>query len=176
LALRRHGAVVLLGDCDPDAARTAASLGAGTVLVSEALSSPWISRFSPRPRRTLRAPSAGRRNGALAARTANVFSMKADSAVSIAVPGVVTTVHSGVRRLAGLEKSGPLAARGGPFEGRAWVLAPARDTCCAVLNRALASVSLCGGVPMVMDPVERGCAVDLISHAPHLVSVLGGPA
>ena len=40
LALSRHGVVVVLEDRDPDAARTAAALGAGTVLVPEALEQP----------------------------------------------------------------------------------------------------------------------------------------
>ena len=35
LALSRHGVRVLLEDRDPDAARTAASLGAGTVLAEQ---------------------------------------------------------------------------------------------------------------------------------------------
>jgi len=52
------------------------------------------------------------------------------------------------------------------------VLTPAPDTRRDVLNRALELVSLCGAVPVVMDPVEHDRAVALISHAPHLVSVL----
>jgi len=172
LALSRHGVVVLLEDRDPDAARTAATLGAGTVLVPKALEQPVDLAILAVPP-TYVARALGRmQERDLARAYTDVCSVKATPVAEAAALGLNTTAYIGGHPLAGREKSGPLAARGDLFEGRPWVLTPAQDTRRDVLNRALELVSLCGAVPVVMDPVEHDRAVALISHAPHLVSVL----
>jgi prephenate dehydrogenase len=172
LALSRHGVLVLLEDRDPDAVRTAASLGAGTVLVPEGLEAPVDLAILAVPpahvARTLGEAQARK----LARAYTDVCSVKASPAAEALALGLDTTGYIGGHPLAGREKSGPLAARADLFEGRPWVLTPARDTRRDVLNRALELVSLCGAVPVVMDPVEHDHAVALISHAPHLVSAL----
>ena len=83
----------------------------------------------------------------------DVCSVKAGPAADAAALGLDTTASIGGHPLAGREKSGPLAARGDLFEGRPWVLTPAQDTRRDVLNRALELVSLCGAVPVMMDPI-----------------------
>ena len=169
LALTLHGVAVLLEDRDPDAARTAASLGAGTVLVPEGLEQP-VDLAVP-PAHIAHTLGRAQERGVARAYT-DVCSVKAGPAADAAALGLDTTAYICGHPLAGREKSGPLAARADLFEGRPWVLTPAPDTRRDVLNRALELVSLCGAVPVVMDPVEHDRAVALISHAPHLVSVL----
>ena len=172
LALSRHGVLVLLEDRDPDAARTAASLGAGTVLAPEDPGQPVdLAILAVPPAHVARTLARAQARGLARAYT-DVCSVKAGPADEAAALGVDTGAYIGGHPLAGREKSGPLAARGDLFEGRPWVLTPASDTRRDVLNRALELVSLCGAVPVIMDPVEHDRAVALISHAPHLVSAL----
>jgi len=172
LALSRHGVRVFLEDRDPDAARTAASLGAGTVSGPEDFGQPVdLAILAVPPAHVARALGQAQERGLARAYT-DVCSVKAGPAAEAAALGLDTTMYIGGHPLAGREKSGPLAARGDLFEGRPWVLTPASDTRRDVLNRALELVSLCGAVPVVMDPAEHDRAVALISHAPHLVSVL----
>jgi len=172
LALSRHGVLVVLEDRDPDAARTAASLGAGTVLVPDGLEEPVdLAILAVPPAHVARALGEAQARGLARAYT-DVCSVKSGPAAEALALGVDTTTYIGGHPLAGREKSGPLAARADLFEGRPWVLTPAQETRRDVLNRALELVSLCGAVPVVMDPVEHDHAVALISHAPHLVSAL----
>jgi prephenate dehydrogenase len=172
LALSRHGVLVLLEDRDPDAARTAASLGAGTVLDPATPDGPVDLAILAVPPAHIAHTLAEAQARGLARAYTDVCSVKAGPVAEAAALGVDTTAYIGGHPLSGREKSGPLAARGDLFEGRPWVLTPASDTRRDVLNRALELVSLCGAVPVVMDPVEHDRAVALISHAPHLVSAL----
>ena len=172
LALSRHGVRVLLEDHDPDAARTAASLGAGTILAEQGPEEPVDLAILGVPPAHV-APTLVRAQArGLARAYTDVCSVKAGPVAQAALLGVDTTSYIGGHPLSGREKSGPLAARGDLFEGRPWVLTPAEDTRRDVFNRALELVSLCGSVPVVMDPAEHDRAVALISHAPHLVSAL----
>ena len=172
LALSRHGVLVLLEDRDPDAARTAASVGAGTVLVPDGLTEPVdLAILAVPPAHVARTLGEVQARGLARAYT-DVCSVKSGPAAEAIALGLDTTSYIGGHPLSGREKSGPLAARADLFEGRPWVLTPAHDTRRDVLNRALELVSLCGSVPVLMDPVEHDHAVALISHAPHLVSAL----
>ena len=172
LALSRHGVLVLLEDRDPDAARTAASLGAGTVLAPEGPGQPVdLAILAVPPAHVARTLGLAQERGLARAYT-DVCSVKAGPAAEAAALGLDLSSYIGGHPLSGREKSGPLAARGDLFEGRPWVLTPAEQTRRDVLNRALELVSLCGSVPVVMDPIEHDRAVALISHAPHLVSAL----
>ena len=172
LALSRHGVLVLLEDRDADAARTAASLGAGTVLVPEGLGEPVdLAILAVPPAHIARTLGEAQARGLARAYT-DVCSVKSGPAADAAALGLDTSAYIGGHPLAGREKSGPLAARPDLFEGRPWVLTPAQNTRRDVLNRALELISLCGAVPVVMDPIEHDHAVALISHAPHLVSAL----
>ena len=128
LALSRHGVLVLLEDRDPDAVRTAASLGAGTVLVPEGLEAPVdLAILAVPPAHVARTlGEAQARN--LARAYTDVCSVKAGLVAEAVALGLDTTAYIGGHPLAGREKSGPLAARADLFEGRPWVLTPARET------------------------------------------------
>lgn len=172
LALSRHGVLVLLEDRDRDAARTASALGAGTVLAPEGLEGPVdLAILAVPPVHVARVLGLAQERGLARAYT-DVCSVKAGPAAEIAALDLDTSAYIGGHPLSGREKSGPLAARPDLFEGRPWVLTPAPETRRDVLNRALELVSLCGSVPVVMDPIEHDRAVALISHAPHLISAL----
>jgi prephenate dehydrogenase len=172
LALSRHGVLVLLEDRDQDAARTAASLGAGTVLSPEGPEQPVDLAILAVPPAHVAATLAAAQRRGLAHYYTDVCSVKAGPIAEATVLGLDARSYIGGHPLAGREKSGPLAARADLFEGRPWVLTPVEGTGREVLNRALELVSLCGAVPVVMDPAEHDRAVALVSHAPHLVSAL----
>ncbi|WP_034264213.1 prephenate dehydrogenase [Actinospica robiniae] len=172
LALSRHGVLVLLEDRDQDAVRTAASLGAGTLLAPEGAGQPAdLAVLAVPPAHVASALAEAQRRG-LARCYTDVCSVKGGPVADAVARGLDTASYIGGHPLAGREKSGPLAARADLFEGRPWVLTPTADTGREALNRALELVSLCGSVPVVMDPAEHDRAVALISHAPHLVSAL----
>ena len=172
LALSRHGVVVLLEDHDADAARTAASLGAGTLLAPGSPEQPADLAILAVPPVHVAHVLAEVQARGLARCYTDVCSVKAGPVAEAAALGLDTATYIGGHPLAGLERSGPLAARADLFEGRPWVLTPVQDTSRDALNRALELISLCGAVPVVMDPVEHDRAVALVSHAPHLVSSL----
>jgi prephenate dehydrogenase len=169
LALTRRGIEVHLADLDESAARTAAALGAGSLGLPESPVDLVIVAVPP----AFIAPTLeeAQRRGLAAAYT-DVASVKAGPQHDAAMHAVDPVTYIGGHPLAGREKSGPLAGRADLFEGRPWVLTPTADTGRATLNRALEMISLCGGVPVVMDAVEHDRAVALISHAPHLISAL----
>jgi prephenate dehydrogenase len=172
LALSRHGVLVLLEDRDQDAVRTAASLGAGTVLGPDGPEEPVDLAILAVPPAHVAATLAEAQRRKLARSYTDVCSVKAEPVAMAVRLGLDTSVYIGGHPLAGREKSGPLAARADLFEGRPWVLTPTADSGRETLNRALELVSLCGAVPVVMDPAEHDRAVALVSHAPHLVSAL----
>lgn len=172
LALSRHGVLVLLEDADPDAARTATSLGAGTLLAPGNPERPYdLAVLAVPPPQVAGVLAAAQKRG-LAHCYTDVCSVKSAPVAEAAGLGLDTTAYIGGHPLAGREKSGPLAARADLFEGRPWVLTPVEGTGREALNRALELVSLCGAVPVVMDPAEHDRAVALVSHAPHLVSAI----
>ena len=172
LALSRHGVLVLLEDRDPDSARTAASLGAGTLLAPGRPEQPAdLAVLAVPPVHVAHVLAAAQERG-LARSYTDVCSVKSAPVAEAAALGLDTVAYIGGHPLAGREKSGPLAARADLFEGRPWVLTPVEGTGREALNRALELVSLCGAVPVVMDPAEHDRAVALVSHAPHLISAL----
>ena len=148
LALSQRGVTVHLADHDPEQARTAAALGAGTD----------------------EAPEGPVDLAVVAAPPAHVASVKGGPRRELQARGLDLTPYLGTHPMSGREKSGPLAATGDLFEGRPWVLTPTRDTDTEVLNLALELVSHCRAVPVVMDADAHDRAVALVSHMPHLVS------
>ncbi|WP_030247908.1 prephenate dehydrogenase [Streptomyces sp. NRRL S-350] len=169
LALTARGLTVHLEDADPDAARTAESLGAGTTEPADGPVDLAIIAVPPALVGKVLA-DCQRRN--LAHWYTDVASVKAGPGSEIAALGCDTVHYIGSHPMAGRERSGPLAARADIFEGRPWVLTPTADTDNETLNAALELVALCGAVPIVMDAAEHDRAVALVSHAPQLVSSL----
>jgi prephenate dehydrogenase len=167
LALSQRGVTVHLSDRDPDRARTAAALGAGT---DEAPGGPVDLAIAAAPPAQVAATLADAMRRGLARGYLDVASVKGCPRRELEALGLDLASYIGTHPMAGREKSGPLAATGELFEGRPWVLTPTRDTHTEVLNLALELVSHCRAVPVVMDADAHDRAVALVSHMPHLVS------
>jgi prephenate dehydrogenase len=169
LALSRRGVRVHLVDVDPQAARVAAALGAGTLAVPTVPVD--LAVLAVPPRNVVRVLAEQQDRG-LALTYTDVASVKDATARAVAQGVADHATYVGGHPMAGSERSGPLAARADLFDGCPWVLTPAEETTPGALNRVLAAVALCGAVPVVMDPRDHDRAVALVSHAPHLVASL----
>ncbi|MFF7141793.1 MULTISPECIES: prephenate dehydrogenase [Streptomyces] len=169
LALASRGVLVHLADQDPDQARTAAVLGAGT---EEPPEEPVDLVIVAAPPAHVAAALADAMRRGLGRGYLDVASVKGGPRRELEALGLDLTAYIGTHPMSGRERSGPLAATSDLFEGRPWVLTPARDTDTEVLNLALELVSHCRGVPVVMDADAHDRAVALVSHMPHLVSSL----
>ncbi|MFF7563322.1 prephenate dehydrogenase [Streptomyces pseudovenezuelae] len=167
LALAGRGVTVHLADHDPEQARTAAALGAGT---DEAPERPVDLAIVAAPPAHVAAVLADAMGRGVARGYIDVASVKGGPRRELEGLGLDLSSYIGTHPMSGREKSGPLAASGDLFEGRPWVLTPTRDTDTEVLNLALELVSHCRAVPVVMDADAHDRAVALVSHMPHLVS------
>ncbi|MGA5440810.1 prephenate dehydrogenase [Streptomyces griseoincarnatus] len=167
IALNRRGVAVHLADHDPEQARTAAALGAGT---DEAPDGPVDLAVVAAPPAHVADVLADAMRRGVARGYIDVASVKGGPRRELQARGLDLTRYLGTHPMSGREKSGPLAATGDLFEGRPWVLTPTRDTDTEVLNLALELVSHCRAVPVVMDADAHDRAVALVSHMPHLVS------
>ena len=167
LALASRGVVVHLADHDPEQARTAAALGAGTEEEPEGPVDLAIVAAPPALVAGVLADAMGR---GVARGYLDVASVKGGPRRELEALGLDLSSYIGSHPMSGREKSGPLAATADLFEGRPWVLTPTRDTDTEVLNLALELVSHCRAVPVVMDADAHDRAVALVSHMPHLVS------
>ncbi|MFI1003625.1 prephenate dehydrogenase [Streptomyces galbus] len=169
LALAQRGVVVHLDDHDPEQARTAAALGAGTEEPPAGVVDLAVVAAPPAHVASLLADAMTR---GVARGYLDVASVKGGPRRELQARGLDLSAYIGTHPMSGREKSGPLAATADLFEGRPWVLTPTRDTDTEVLNLALELVSHCRAVPVVMDADAHDRAVALVSHMPHLVSSL----
>jgi prephenate dehydrogenase len=97
--------------------------------------------------------------------------VKSDLADAIAaLPGADRYVGS--HPMAGSERSGPMAASGRLFEGRPWAVTPPDGAGRASVRLVESVAELVGAVPITMDAVSHDRAVALVSHVPHVLSVL----
>ncbi|MGA5066634.1 prephenate dehydrogenase [Streptomyces exfoliatus] len=167
IALAGRGVTVHLRDHDPARARTAAALGGGT---DEAPEGPVDLAIVAVPPAHVAATLAEAMTAGLARGYLDVASVKGGPKRELEALGLDLTSYIGTHPMSGKERSGPLAATADLFEGRPWVLTPARDTDTEVLNLALELVALCRAVPVVMDADAHDRAVALVSHTPQLVS------
>jgi prephenate dehydrogenase len=167
LALAGRGVVVHLADHDPEQARTAAALGAGT---DETPGGPVDLAIVAAPPAHVAGVLADAMRRGVARGYLDVASVKGGPRRELEGLGLDLSSYIGTHPMSGREKSGPLAATADLFEGRPWVLTPTRDTDTEVLNLALELVSHCRAVPVVMDADAHDRAVALVSHMPHLVS------
>ncbi|MER6490209.1 prephenate dehydrogenase [Streptomyces griseorubiginosus] len=167
LALVARGVTVHLADHDPEQARTAAALGAGTDEVPEGPVD--LAIVAAPPAHVAEVLAGAMRRGA-ARGYIDVASVKGGPRRELEALGLDLSSYIGTHPMSGREKSGPLAASADLFEGRPWVLTPTRDSDTEVLNLALELVSHCRAVPVVMDADAHDRAVALVSHMPHLVS------
>ncbi|MEU3946842.1 prephenate dehydrogenase [Streptomyces sp. NPDC029526] len=169
LALTRRGITVHLSDPDPEQARTAAALGAGTDQPPDGVVD--LAIVAAPPAHVADVLTDAIRRG-VADAYADVASVKGGPRRELEARGLDLSAYIGTHPMSGREKSGPLAASADLFEGRPWVLTPTRDTDTEVLNLALELVSHCRALPVVMDADAHDRAVALVSHMPHLVSSL----
>lgn len=169
LALAQRGVAVHLEDHDPEQARTAAALGAGTDAAPDGPADVAIVAAPPAHVASVLADAMRR---GVARGYLDVASVKGGPRRELEALGLDLSAYLGTHPMSGREKSGPLAASADLFEGRPWVLTPTRDTDTEVLNLALELVSHCRAVPVVMDADAHDRAVALVSHMPHLVSSL----
>lgn len=167
LALSRRGVTVYLDDKDTTAVRTAEALGAGFLEPPPARLDLAVLAVPPA---YIGAVLADCQRRGMAHAYTDAASVKARPHQEIRAAGGDPATYVGGHPLAGAERSGPLAARADLFEGRPWVLTPSPQTDRAALNQGLELVSLCGGVPVLMDTDAHDRAVALTSHAPHLIS------
>ncbi|GAA2658929.1 prephenate dehydrogenase [Streptomyces aculeolatus] len=169
LAACRRGVAVYLSDRDPEAARTAAALGAGSA--GEPPGPVDLAVIAVPPSKVGMVLIDVQRRGLADAYT-DVGSVKTvpERCALDAAPHPARYV--GGHPLAGRERSGPLAARGTLFEGRPWVLTPSRLTSPATLERGRLLAELCGAAPLVMASRAHDDAVALTSHVPHLLASL----
>ncbi|MGW0334184.1 prephenate dehydrogenase [Streptomyces sp. NPDC003011] len=169
LALTGRGVTVHLLDRDPAAARTAAAMGAG---ITDEPSCPVdLAVLAVPPAGVGRVLAEMQRRG-LAHHYTDVASVKERPLAEAAAAGCDLSTYAGGHPLAGLERSGPAAARADLFRDKPWVLTPSPRTTRATLARALRLVQLCGARPVMMRQDEHDRAVALISHTPHLVASL----
>jgi prephenate dehydrogenase len=167
LTLAGRGVAVHLVDHDPERARTAAALGAGTQESPEGRVDLAIVAVPPAHVATALADAM---RAQIARGYLDVASVKGGPRRELEELGLDLTSYIGSHPMAGKERSGPLAATADLFEGRPWVLTPTRDTDTEVLNLALELVALCRAVPVVMDADAHDRAVALVSHTPQLIS------
>ncbi|WP_406435402.1 prephenate dehydrogenase [Streptomyces sp. NBC_00631] len=169
LALRGRGVTTYLIDKDPEAARTAADLGAG--IAGRPREPVELAVIAVPPQHV-----AGALKEHQVKRLADDFtdaaSVKESPQREAAQAGCDLTRFVGGHPMGGRELSGPLAARDDLFQGRPWVLTPSPQTRERTVERAGELAELCGARPVVMAHAEHDRAVALTSHAPHLVSSL----
>ncbi|MYY01474.1 prephenate dehydrogenase [Streptomyces sp. ATexAB-D23] len=167
LALASRGVRVHLVDHDPESARTAAALGAGT---DEPAEGPVdLAIVAVPPAHTAAVLATAMRDG-VARGYLDVASVKGGPRRELEAMGADLTPYIGSHPMAGKERSGPLAATADLFEGRPWVLTPTPGSDTEVLNLALELIALCRAVPVVMDADAHDRAVALVSHTPQLIS------
>lgn len=169
LALAARGVRVHLRDLDPEQARTAAALGAGSA--AEPDGPVDLGVIAVPPAHIARTVAEAQRRG-LARGYLDVGSVKGGPRRELAAHGGDPVTYLGTHPMSGREQSGPLAATADLFEGRPWVLTPTRETDTEVLNLALELIALCRAVPVLMDADAHDRAVALVSHTPQLLSSL----
>ncbi|MEJ5915693.1 prephenate dehydrogenase [Pseudokineococcus sp. 1T1Z-3] len=179
LALRARGVDVALADPSPTAVALARDVGAGRVAGAD-----------ERPAVVLVAAPPDVTADVVAAQL-----LAHPSAVVTDVASVKGAVLQGVHRalgragagpevasrfvgghpMAGRERSGATSARADLFTGRPWVLVPPPGASAAgeaSLQRVLALVADCRGVPVVMAAEQHDEAVAVVSHVPQVAASL----
>lgn len=167
LALVEHGVDVHLQDLLQDNVALAASRGAGSI---EPVDHPALVVVAVPPAAVVDAVG-----DALAvyprAVVTDVSSVKRALSEQIAaLPGATRFV--GGHPMAGTERSGPMAASARLFEGRPWAVVPLPGSSAEALEQVTALATSVAAVPTTMDAEAHDRAVALVSHVPHLASVM----
>ena len=167
LALRAHGIEVYLDDARPANVEVAVSRGAGKPGPVE---NPGLVVVAVPPSSVAAAVAA-----ALSAwpdtLVTDVASVKDNLGRRIA-PHPGASRYVGSHPMAGSERSGPMAASGRLFEGRAWAITADENSDPRAVAAVRELATLAGAVVVDMDAGTHDEAVALVSHLPHLLSVL----
>lgn len=167
LALRSRGVEVHLRDAVPGVAEVAASVGAGTVTPVEAPDLVVVAVPPAVVPETVLALLAEFPEAVVT----DVASVKTPVARAVAgTPGAARFV--GGHPMAGTERSGPTAGSALLFEGRPWAVVPLPESSDRAVGLVTAVVHAVEAVPTVLDADRHDEAVALVSHVPHVVSVL----
>ena len=167
LALREHGVDVHLDDVSRSNLELAVSRGAGS---PEPLPAPDLVVVAVPPSDVVAAVAHALETWPGTVVT-DVASVKSDIARMIgALPGAERYVGS--HPMAGSERSGPMAASGRLFEGRPWAVTPLDGVGDRSVKLVESVAELVGAVPITMDAASHDRAVALVSHVPHVLSVL----
>jgi prephenate dehydrogenase len=167
LALREHDVDVHLDDVSRSNLELAVSRGAGS---PEPLATPDLVVVAVPPSHVVETVAHALETWPDAVVT-DVASVKADLATSIAaLPGADRYVGS--HPMAGSERSGPMAASARLFEGRPWAVTPLDGAGERSVRLVESVAQLVGAVPITMDAASHDRAVALVSHVPHVLSVL----
>jgi prephenate dehydrogenase len=167
LALRESGIDVHLEDIRSSNLELAVSRGAGT---ADPVDAPTLVIVAVPPAEVVASVRRALKRWPHAAVT-DVASVKAGLQAQIAA-GEGSPRYVGSHPMAGSERSGPMAASSRLFEGRPWAVTAADDSDPEVVDRVVALAELLGAVPLVMDAASHDRAVALVSHVPHVLSVL----
>lgn len=167
MALTEQGVTVHLADAVPANIELAVSRGAGS---AEPVADPALVVVAVPP-----SVSAAVARQALAdhpsAVVTDVSSVKVDLLAALTgTPGADRFV--GGHPMAGKERSGPMAATPLLFEGRPWAIVPLPETSPDAIGAVTAVATAIGAVPRCMDASTHDASVALVSHVPHLASVL----
>ncbi|MGH3457106.1 prephenate dehydrogenase [Aeromicrobium sp.] len=167
LALREHGVDVHLDDTSRSNLELAVSRGAGS---AEPVAAPDLVVVAVPPSGVVDTVSHVLSTWPDAVVT-DVASVKTHLAARIAeLPGSYRYVGS--HPMAGSERAGPMAASARLFEGRPWAVTPMAGAGERSVRLIEAVAELVGAVPITMDAESHDRAVALVSHVPHVLSVL----
>jgi len=171
LALCGQGIRVWLQDCDPEAVRLAAGLGAGELLPADG---PPDGRADIAvlavPPAAVAAELAAAQDRNLARCYTDVASVKELPVRQARELGCDLRSYVPGHPLSGRERSGPAAARADLFLGRPWVICPLADNDDEAVFLVTGLALACGGQPVQVSPAEHDQWVALVSHAPHVVA------
>ncbi|MGE5132788.1 MAG: prephenate dehydrogenase [Gemmatimonadota bacterium] len=180
LALRERGTAVWLADNDPQSARLAEHIGAGTVLPGPwppAPAGPAPGAPAPAELAVLAVPPAAVAATLAAAQACGLAHWYTDVASVKSFPlhqarelGCDLSTFVAGHPISGRERSGPAAARADLFLGRPWVICPAPESRPAAVAAVTGLARACGAEPVTASAAEHDRWVALISHAPHVVS------
>jgi prephenate dehydrogenase len=169
LALRRRDVPVFLVDRDPEVARTAAKVGAGSAEPVDGDPAVVVvavppDHVGPVVVDALRAwPSAV---------VTDVGSVKTRPLEAVARATSDISRYVGGHPMAGSERSGPLAASIDLFDGRVWAVTPHEAVRAGAVDLVVALARLCGADAVLMSPREHDEAVARVSHVPHVLAAL----
>ncbi len=167
LALRRHGLEVQLEDLYRTNVDMAVHQGAGT---AECSADPQLVVVAVPPAEAAACVMAALEQWPEAVVT-DVASIKSAPLRAISA-AAGSSRYVGGHPMAGSEQSGPMAATGQLFEGRAWAVTAHETSTAAAVALVSELARLTGATVVEFDAATHDEAVALVSHLPHLMSVL----